>query len=249
MILLVDIGNSAIKWACTETFEKLENADIEFYRHTRLSDVLDAKWKKIESPEQILVSNVAGKEIEKDLAQWCQDNWHLEPEYLQVRDNDYGVKLAYQDTSQLGVDRWLAIIAAWNKIQHALCVVDCGTAVTVDGVSESGQHLGGMILPGIELMQQSLLERASGISEIKTMQGKDQLANNTQQGIASGTTMAVVAMVDRVVKNMQKDFDTNLACIITGGSAMNILHLTESQFEHDPHLVLHGLAWTGKQKI
>lgn len=249
MILLVDIGNSAIKWACTETFENLVNADFEFYTHTRLSEVLDSIWIKIDNPEQILVSNVSGKEVEQSVTQWCQDNWQLEPVYLQVEDNVCGVKLAYKDISQLGVDRWLAIIAAWNKIQHALCVVDCGTAVTVDGVTGSGQHLGGMILPGIELMQQSLLERASGISKIKHMMGNEQLADNTQQGIASGTTMAIVALIDRMVKNMQKDLDSNLACIITGGGAKNILHLLGSHFEYDPHLVLHGLKWTGKDKI
>lgn len=249
MILLVDIGNSAIKWACTESFEKLVDTDFEFYQRTRLPEILESKWKNLNSTERILVSNVAGEEIEQSVTQWCQDNWQLEPEYMKVQDNVCGVELAYKDISQLGVDRWLAIIAAWNKIHNAVCIVDCGTALTVDGVSGSGQHLGGMILPGIELMQQSLLERTSGISEIKHMQGNDQLANNTQQGIASGTTMAMVALVDRVVQNMQKNIDASLTCIITGGGANNILHLLESQFDHDPHLVLHGLAWTGKERI
>lgn len=248
MILLVDIGNSAIKWACTETYEKLLNADAGFYTRNLLSGVLDSKWKNIDCPEKILVSNVAGREIEQSLTQWCQENWQLEPDYLQVEDNICGVKLGYKDIRQLGVDRWLAIITAWNKFKNTLCIVDCGTALTIDGVSKSGQHLGGMILPGIELMQQSLLERTSGISDIKNLQGDDQLANNTQQGIASGTTMAMVSLIDRVVKNMQKNIDSRLACIITGGGAKNIINLLESQFEYDPHMVLLGLARIGKQR-
>ena len=249
MILLVDIGNTAIKWATSEDLVNLNNSDAEYYVRSQFSDVLESRWLDMVAPQRLMVSNVAGQEIEESLMHWTSNHWQINPEFVYVVDDTCEVKLAYQDTSQFGVDRWLAIIAAWKKFGNALCIVDCGTAITIDGVSDRGCHLGGMILPGIQLMQQSLVEHAQGISEIENIQGKSELANNTQQGVASGSTMAVVSLVDRLVNDMQAEYSNKVSCVITGGGAQQVLQLLEFDFEFDSNLVLQGLAWVAKESL
>jgi len=249
MILLIDVGNTAIKWATSEDLVNLNNPDAEYYVRSQFSDVLESRWLDMVAPQRIMVSNVAGQEIEESLMLWTRNHWQINPEFVYVEDNTCEVKLAYQEISQFGVDRWLAIIAAWKKFGNAVCIVDCGTAITIDGVSDTGRHLGGMILPGIQLMQQSLVEHAQGISEIENIQGNSELANNTQQGVASGSTMAVVSLVNRLVNDMQTEYGNKVSCVITGGGAQQVSHLLELDFEFDPHLVLQGIAWVAKENL
>jgi len=249
MILFADIGNSAIKWATSVDLPNMNSLDAEHYVRSQFSDVLESRWHNMVAPQHLMVSNVAGQEIEEALTHWSRNHWQVKPEFVYVKDNTCEVKLAYQDISQFGVDRWLAVIAAWKKMGNALCIVDCGTSITIDGVSDTGCHLGGMILPGIHLMQQSLVEHAQGISGIENIQGKSEFADNTQQGVASGSTMAVVSLVDRLVNDMQAEYGNEVSCVITGGGAQQVLQLLELDFEFDPHLVLQGLAWVAKERL
>jgi len=94
-----------------------------------------------------------------------------------------------------------------------------------------------------------LFEHAQGISKIENMQGKPDLADNTQQGVASGSTMAVISVIERLVNDMQSEYGNKVSCIITGGGAQQVLQLLELDFEFDPHLVLQGLVWVAKESL
>ena len=241
MNLLVDIGNTCIKWA-VENNTVLGPQKAFLYRQTKLPEQLNEHWKSIPLPGQVLVSNVAGKDIREVLTAWVKDRWNVETRIAEVEQFACGVTNAYHDVRQLGVDRWLAIIAAWNRFKSPVCVVDCGTAITIDGVAVDGIHLGGPIIPGLLMMQEALVRNTRGI-DVKT--GTDitpEFGKDTQKGVANGCCLAAVALIDRGVQNMHAETGSGLNCVITGGAARFVLPYLAADFISDPQLVLRGLS-------
>ena len=149
---------------------------------------------------------------------------------------------AYPDPASLGIDRWAALIAAHHGYPGAVCVVDCGTAVTLDMVTAAGEHRGGLILPGIEMLQQMLLRNTAGLR----LSGKPltamPLANNTTAGIYGGAVYMLVAAIDRSIADMRAEQGINIDIVMTGGDAGRVLSLLHSAAHHDPDLVLRGIA-------
>src|SRR3569832_603245 len=125
------------------------------------------------------------------------------------------------------------------------CIVDAGTAITLDDLSTDGHHLGGLIMPGIELMRRSLLERSEGIRAATASPERGDitlLARDTQSGVDGGTLYAAVAAIDRVMQDVGTELGETLTRVITGGDAERLLTLLHGQYHHVPDLVLHGLA-------
>ena len=95
----------------------------------------------------------------------CRETIGRPPEFASSTDTAAGVRNGYSNPAQLGVDRWLAVIGAFHRHRDACCVVDAGTALTIDGVDATGQHLGGFIVPGPRLMVESLLTGTSDLAD------------------------------------------------------------------------------------
>jgi type III pantothenate kinase len=238
MILLVDIGNSRIKWECRQGAQI--HAEGKTLRPAEgLDRTFDAQWAAL-TPRRVVTSNVAGQHITDQLTAWCERNWALSPRFIATAAEGYGVRNGYEDYRQLGVDRWLALIAAWHRCHGASCVVDCGTAVTLDALSPNGEHLGGMILPGLALMRMSLHKHTEGI---RVEEGGQPVlfARNTRDGIAAGGANAVAGGIDRFVLELKQRLG-EVRCLITGGDAGYLLPLLADRFEEIPNLVLQGLA-------
>jgi type III pantothenate kinase len=241
MNLLVDIGNSRIKYMQQDN-HVLSNYQAANYEKSALAVCLDHLWDKLPIPDQIRVANVAGTEVADHLVRWVDKRWHIRPVFAEVTKTALGVTNAYTEVTRLGIDRWLAIIAAWNKYGLATCIVDCGTAVTIDGLNHQGQHLGGLIMPGVATMQQSLCKITSAIPYIKEMETSKGLASNTEQAVVTGCTKAVVALIEQVLQDMQRACEGELKCVITGGDSKAIMRLLAGKFVYEPSLVLEGLA-------
>ena len=157
----------------------------------------------------------------------------------------HGLTNGYLDTSLLGADRWLALIGAWTKARSALCVVDAGTAVKVDSVDASGQHLGGLIVPGIHMMREALMKQTSDISKAaiqSTPSLAGVLANNTVGAVSRGAVFALAGMADRAAEVIEQSTGTKPRLFITGGDAGVITGTMRSHGEIVPDLVLQGLA-------
>lgn len=240
MKLLVDIGNSRIKWAW-QTDGYLSDHQGVLYEKKDFTNCLRKSWGNFPMPEQLSVANVAGTGVAEQLRQWSAENWNLEPQFARVGHSACGVINAYRDINRLGIDRWLAMIAVWKKYHAAACIVDCGTAVTIDALNGRGEHLGGVIMPGIMMMQQ-VLYRNTDIPEIVATGEVGGLARTTEQGIASGCTLAVVSLIEHMAKELRESIAGNLCYIITGGGAENIKTMLPEDFLYEPHLVLEGLA-------
>ncbi|OUU80913.1 MAG: hypothetical protein CBC38_00215 [Gammaproteobacteria bacterium TMED78] len=176
----------------------------------------------------------------------------------------YGLKCAYDDYLKLGADRWISMIAARNLIIHdpkPFCVIDLGTALTIDAVDEKGQHLGGLILPGSHIMANSLVNKTSNIDinlqlignklndfeSQNNLFGKDLLGNSTEDCILNGIILSLRSSVTSALSLLKDKIGHEYMVFVTGGDSSLILPLDEKGVEvkvfSEPNLVLQGLAF------
>jgi type III pantothenate kinase len=168
----------------------------------------------------------------------------VEPEFVTSTATAGGVRNAYSQPAQLGVDRWLAIIGAHALERGPVCVVSVGTAMTIDGVDAQGRHLGGVIVPGPDLMMSSLLQNTSDIAE-RAKQGSTSrglFADNTLGAIRQGAEHAAGALVERAIALMRQQLHETPKLLLTGGGSARIKESLALAHRDIPNLVLQGLA-------
>ena len=178
-MLLLDVGNSRCKWARIESGVWTQpgvagNAEWQF---------LQRSFEQLSPPARIIISNVGGEAMAQHLRKICS-MWPVQAEFVLAQKEQCGVKNSYEDPSRLGSDRWAALIAAWHRSGRACLVVNCGTATTIDALSDAGEFLGGLIIPGVTLMQQSLTHNTA---QLQTEEGMvKNFPRNTADAIYSG---------------------------------------------------------------
>ena len=244
MILLLDAGNSRLKWAT------LRNGDLEHggsfaLAQGNIGELASAAWSELERPDAVVVANVAGEPFRRALNSWVKRRWKLIPEYVQATAEAFGVRNAYRQPERLGIDRWLALLGARELFNDALCVVDCGTALTIDVLAQDGRHLGGLIIPGMCLMQNALTERSETVRQQIADASHEQvtlLGTDTGSAVAGGTLYAEVAVIDRVLSDLRTELGEPLCCVLTGGDAQRLAPLLAVRGELEADLVLRGLA-------
>ncbi|HZF14826.1 MAG TPA: type III pantothenate kinase [Steroidobacteraceae bacterium] len=245
MNLLIDIGNSRIKWAWSDA-GRVATDQISLAHGGEVG----GEWLKLATsaglrPERILVSNVAGARMAETLVRLSREAFSVSPDFAAVAAAAAGVTCAYRDPSQLGVDRWLAVIGAWTRAKRAVCVLDCGTATTVDAVDGDGLHLGGVILPGLDLMEDALLKRTSDISRVIGVAARAQatlFADNTAAAVRNGAAFATAALTERAATELERRSAGTPVIYVTGGNATRVAPCLLRAHEVVPDLVLQGLA-------
>ena len=253
MILLLDVGNSFIKWAWLEPawlkrkqkdLPALKNADECLHAGEDLTTVLDDAWSDLPKPNQVWLSNVAGQALQTSIQAWIEEHWQCPVSVASTESRSGNVINAYTEPAQLGVDRWLGMLAANAGDRGPKAVIDCGSAITVDAINAAGQHLGGLILPGLKMMQDSLYSAAEGVSKTETAEAIPEMlfANNTSTAVDVGCHYSMVAFIERIIGDMNKEMGDKLTCVLTGGDAEEVLPLLSAKVEHQPLLVLQGLA-------
>lgn len=245
MILLVDIGNSSLKWAWLDD-GRFRSGGVLARAGQETRDLARAAWAEAEQPERVLVANVAGDRVRRSLTAWMTRHWKVTPEFPVAQAAACGVQNGYQEPAGLGIDRWAAMLAARQLVRGPVCVVDCGTAITLDVLDAKGVHRGGLITPGVALMRQALSQGAEGIPEFSSeepLQAEASLlATNTTNAVFGGTLYAAVALIDRVTADLRAELGARMALVITGGDAPDIMPLLANKPRHVPDLVLRGLA-------
>ncbi|EEF80453.1 type III pantothenate kinase [Methylophaga thiooxydans] len=246
MKLLVDIGNSRIKWASID--DNGLNEGQSFQRgKTSIKAALNKAWKTLSDIDAVYVANVGGEKLATQLTEWTEKQWQITPVYIHTEKKRFGVTNAYDEPSKLGIDRWLSLIAARQHARQAQCVIDCGTAMTIDIVTKTGQHQGGMILPGLSLMRSALATSTHALTEETDEKEFKTLATNTYSAIQAGTLYSVTATLERIINDLQESFDNKIRFIITGGDAESLLPLLPDNINHYPDIVLKGLAFYARQ--
>ncbi|HSN73291.1 MAG TPA: type III pantothenate kinase [Steroidobacteraceae bacterium] len=239
-VLLVDSGNSRIKWA------RWGAVGMGAQQAVSRSEAGQATVFDVGSDPvcRVLIANVAGAEAAGTLAAHLRDACGVDPEFVSVASEAFGLRIAYADPGKLGVDRWVAMIGARSLGPGAVCVVDAGTAMTIDAVDAGGRHLGGLITPGPDLMIGSLLEHTADLAAFfqKGVETRDLLADNTRGAIVQGSVHALAALVDRCMQQLTADKSMAPRLVITGGAADRIVPFVSSPLVRVPDLVLRGLA-------
>lgn len=243
MQLLIDIGNTRIKWARLDehglgAFTAAVHAD--WGREELRASLVGAA----ERPERVLVSNVGGARIADLVSSVSNEAWRVSPEFFHSTAEAGGVRNAYPEPAKLGVDRWLAMIGARAMYSGLLCITSVGTAMTIDALDSQGQHLGGTIVPGPDLMVSSLLKNTSDIAA-RARAGEVSIglfANNTLGGIRQGAAHALAALIDRSAAALQREIGEPPMLLLTGGASSRVEPLVVTSNKTVPDLVLRGLA-------
>ena len=236
MRLLVDMGNTRLKWAMAENQSVL--AGEALLNEAINQQTLLNLWQPITPPQCIVIACVTANQRLELITKVALNLWaNIEIIQVTAQKQGFGVTNAYAQPEKLGVDRWLALIAARQLYATPVCVVDCGTAITVDLMNADGQHTGGLISAGLALMKQSL---ARGTNALPFTMTDYELkpANNTEAAIYSGTLWAAVGLIEQVLAKQSSPFTV----LLTGGDAQLIAQYLSVGCVVDADLVLRGLA-------
>lgn len=240
MMLLLDIGNSRIKWALVQEGRQLYMG--AFDNSALVS--LQQEFVRLPVPSRILVSNVAGEDASKRVRTLCAA-WDRPVDFVSAKLAQCGVRNGYAEPQRLGSDRWAALIAAWHEVRGACLVVSCGTATTVDALSAQGEFLGGLILPGVDMMQRSL---AMGTAQLAATEGSFRhFPLDTADAIYSGAISATLGAIERQFSLLQ-DKEASARCVVSGGAAVKVLPHLSMPFDHVDNLVLRGLQIIGESE-
>jgi type III pantothenate kinase len=241
MQLLVDVGNSNLKWALWGPDGHVSGHVLRHADRTLEAGELQSALSLLPAPEKVKVSNVAGKAVADLLTRACDALWGLSPRFASSQKSGYGVTIAYERAEMLGVDRWLALVAAYNRSPAPSLIVDCGTAVTLDAIDGLGRHLGGIIMPGEHMMWNALFG-GTRMAAVAYQPFSGLLGHNTAECVASGTLHSTVGLVERVHRQLAESHPQEWKILLTGGGAPTVADQLDMAAEQRPHLVFEGLA-------
>lgn len=241
MNLLVDIGNTSVKWACANGLQFVQTGRFE-HAGGDPDAQMEQAWGALPVPGRVMAANVAGGVRATRLCAWVERAWQLQPAFIRAARQAAGITNAYTEPAQLGADRWAAMIAAWHAIRGAVCVVDCGTAITIDLIDTAGQHRGGQILPGVTMMRHALGTRTAQLPRVHGQREPVLLARDTEAAIYSGSLYAAAAAIERIVADMATATGLRPELVLTGGAAALLTPQLLPAFSFDADLVLKGIA-------
>lgn len=247
MILEIDVGNTRIKW-------RLRNDRQVQQSHSALSSLLSDETNYSEIFNNIDFQEVAHVHIasvatayHQTFTTWLAQHLRCVPIFAAVDIRAAGVVNGYTDVAQMGVDRWLALLAAWKKVHAACLVIDAGSAVTVDILLGNGVHHGGYIVPGLQMMSAALFRNTD---RVKVKRDDYPFAieagKGTEQAVLAGLPLMIVGLIDRVLEQMKVLGEVMPDIIVTGGDGEYLAQLLSKEgYErviYVPELVLDGLC-------
>jgi type III pantothenate kinase len=229
--LLIDAGNSRLKWAVVEDGQ---------WRTQGSSDYADWAGLKAQltAGTDCFIASVASTAHEHQLAALL-DAANIGAAWLTAEAGCAEVKNSYLDPLQLGVDRWMGLIAARQRTRGSVLVVSVGTAMTVDALSAAGVFLGGVIVPGVPLMRRALQQGTARVAEVA---GHWQaFPRSTADAVESGIVAALCGAIQLQYARLAEADGAVPRCLLTGGDAGMLLSHLAMPAEHVPALVLEGI--------
>ena len=231
MTLLLDIGNTRIKWAIAKERVLGDGGDVAHGGDPAraLSETSLAK------ADAVWICHVMGAEHESKIADAIERRSGKPPRFARSSAEQSGLRSAYAQPERLGVDRWLCMLALWDQLRAPFCFVSAGTALTFDAVDAKGRHLGGVIAPGLSAMQSAVLGSTRFAVSGTDHQYDDGLGADTESCVRQGALHAAAGLIDRLgARHAGERF-------ITGGDADRLSSLLAARWHPRPQLVLEGL--------
>ncbi len=231
--LFLDVGNSRLKWMWQR---RSGIGDAGAMAHEG-EPAAALRRMPAARPAQVWVAQVTGAGHAQSLSAAIVEHFGCEPQFAKSAAQWRELRSAYVEPERLGVDRWLVMIAAWAESKGAACVVDAGTALTVDAVSAEGQHLGGIIAAGLSTQQRAVLGHTRFATRQREPDYHGGLGTETEACVSQGAMLACLGAIDRASAIAGDEARK----IITGGDAPLLLPYLGTGWEHRPLLVLDGL--------
>lgn len=231
MILLLDVGNTRVKWAVHDGTALRAPAAHE--HRGKPGPMLE----QIELPltDAVWVSNVMGEEHEGPIADAIDAQCGARAQFARTRRDWSGLRVAYAQPERLGVDRWLGMAAVWIETEKPLCVVNAGTALTFDEVRRAGRHAGGLIAPGLTTALNAVRSSTRFALQAQAGAFTEGLGTDTEACVRQGALYACAGLVELAAR------DVLGAKVLTGGDAETLRPHLGRGWTVRPHLVLEGL--------
>ncbi len=240
MILAIDAGNSRIKWGLANEGGWQRLGAIP----TREVGQLDVALADLMPPEMVVISNVAGASVGSLLAQ-VVSRFAVPVIWTKACEQQCGISSSYALPMQLGSDRWASLIGAWNFYHSACVVVNAGTTMTVDALTSEGIFLGGVIVPGLDLMSRCLEQ---GAAQLQQQPGAFRyFPDNTADAMFSGAINASVGAIERMRDYLEKAVLQLPIIVLSGGAASILSPELKGGVECVDYLVLEGLLVIARQ--
>ena len=238
MILLLDFGNSRLKWA-TASNSRLKPGGALEHRGDPARAI--GKLRRFDV-SAVWVSVVLGPTAEIEITAVIKSRFGVTPRFARSQRERAGLRIAYADPARLGVDRWLSMLALWTRRRKAFCVVNAGTALTFDAVDPRGRHRGGLIAPGLVTAQAAVLNSTRFSVRSRKPEYGQALGRDTESCVQQGALYACAGLIERAAGRSPG------ARIITGGDAVTLLPHLGKGWSIRPDLVLEGLLALSRQK-
>ena len=234
-MLLLDVGNTRLKWALAQ--DGVIGADGAIVHEGKPAEAL-AHLDLDDEPASIRIVSVAGPVHELALDKTCLARWHRAPIHARSEAERDGLRNGYAHPQRLGADRWIAMLAAWQLSGRKACVVaDAGTALTVDVVDARGQHLGGIIAAGLQTSENAVLGATRFPTRDTPLVDHAGLGLDTEACVRQGAMLSVIGAVERATAVAPP----NALRVLTGGDAARLRPHLAGQWSLRPQLVLEGL--------
>lgn len=239
-ILAVDSGNSRIKWGLHDGQSWIASGAVGRQETVRLNDT----WKTLPAPAKIVISNVAGELVRSEI-NVATTRWRVAPQWIVAQPAQCGVTNGYTQPAQLGCDRWAALIGARLLHTGPALIVMAGTALTIDALTGDGKFLGGLILPGLDMMVETLSSKTAGI---RVERGELQMfPTSTRDAVWSAAIQATAGACERMRAAMEESGEAAPMLLLSGGAADAIEPWLPGPVNRIDNLVLEGLACIGKE--
>lgn len=230
-LLCVDCGNTRLKWGLRTGDAWTAQGALPLAQADALDELLPEK------PARIVACNVAGAAVAQALV-LAADRLRAPLAWAHAHAQQCGVGNGYEQPTQLGADRWAALIGAWHLQRGACLVVSAGTATTIDVLDAQGRFCGGLILPGLALMRAALATHTAGLPHADGRYRE--LPGNTDDAIVSGCLQATRGAVEHMFRHVAAA--PNACCLLTGGAAFELEGRLDVPARRVDNLVLEGLA-------
>ncbi len=246
--LQIDIGNTFLKWRVVVSGMASSRGCAAVTNNYWLNEIQE----DVIEVDKILIASVASSDFNSLASVKLFEVFGKIPWFSTSTDELVGVKNAYSDSSELGIDRWLALVAAWVEFKQDVIIIDSGTALTIDIVNQKGFHLGGYIIPGEILMKRALvadtanLKYKNSFDEQKILPGK-----TTSQAIKNGIALAQVGAVHSVLANLRKNsiLEGMPVIVFCGGGGESLRDLCELESFWRPDLIFEGLEISARELL
>ncbi len=238
MKLLCDLGNTRLKWAWWDGV--LSGFGSAFYAG---ENDFGSAFRALEQRPSAVAAISVNPRSSLLFTEFCERYWRLTPRWYAACREAGGIRSLYEPPETLGADRFAALAGARARYGgRSLCVVDCGTAITVDALDGEGVFQGGVIMPGLGVSAEALRRAAPALPVIEETGVPSVLGRRTADALRGGLVIGAGGAIDRLLDEQRSRLSGDPLVVLTGGDALALAPHLKSRHEIAPHLTLEGLV-------